>query len=238
MIKKQRIILKISGAALKDKRDNTILSKNKLLSIANQIKTLSKNYQIAIVVGGGNIWRGGASDLSLYREKDSHYMGMIATIINSYALKEVLLRNKVKTVLFSLLPSPRVALGYKPIKVKKSLEMGNVVILAGGTGQPFVSTDTGAAKDAHELNANLIVMGKDGVDGVYSDDPKKNKKAIRYNKLTLQEIINKKLKVMDMNAVEICQRNKIDILVFNIERRNAIVQALKNKIPTTFISYK
>jgi uridylate kinase len=165
-------------------------------------------------------------------------MGMIATIINSYALKEVLLRNKVKTVLFSLLPSPRVALGYKPIKVKKSLEMGNVVILAGGTGQPFVSTDTGAAKDAHELNANLIVMGKDGVDGVYSDDPKKNKKAIRYNKLTLQEIINKKLKVMDMNAVEICQRNKIDILVFNIERRNAIVQALKNKIPTTFISYK
>ncbi|GHU47015.1 hypothetical protein FACS1894218_0560 [Bacilli bacterium] len=165
-------------------------------------------------------------------------MGMVATLINSLALKEVLLKHHVKAEVFSLLSATSVAPNYQATLVNKNLDKNVVCILAGGTGKPFFSTDTGAAKDAQELHAHQIVMGKDGVDGIYSDDPKKNKQATRFNHLSFKEVISKKLKVMDLAALKICQAHKINILVFNIERPNAIIKALKKQIPTTVVDNK
>ncbi|MDR0675337.1 MAG: UMP kinase [Mycoplasmataceae bacterium] len=235
---KERIIIKISGAALKESQHNHILSSIKLKNIAKQIKIIHHSYDVGIVVGGGNIWRGGTSDLKLYREAQAHYMGMIATIINSVALKEALLKIGVKAEVHSLLPCPKVAINYQKNTANKALSQHKVIILAGGTGKPFFSTDTGAAQDAVELKAKSIIMGKDGVDGVYSDDPKKNNKAIRYAHLTFQKAINEKLKIMDLSALKICQSHNINIVVFNMERKNAIVNAINHKIPITIVDNK
>ncbi|MDR2369769.1 MAG: UMP kinase [Mycoplasmataceae bacterium] len=232
---KKRIILKISGAVLKEKQSNHILSSAKLQNIATQIKIIHRNYDVAIVVGGGNIWRGGTSDLKLYREDQAHYMGMVATIINAVALKEALLKIGIATEVHSLLPCPKVAINYRKSIANKTLSQHKVVILAGGTGKPFFSTDTGAAKEAIELQANCILMGKDGVDGVYSADPKKNPKAIRYTNLTFQAAINQQLQVMDLSAMKLCRSHNIPILVFNMERDNAIVDAMNRKIPITIV---
>jgi uridylate kinase len=235
MIKK-RIILKLSGAALKDKKNDNILSTSKLLDLSKQIKTLSKTHQICIVVGGGNIWRGGSANLKLYREEKAHYMGMIATIINSMALHECLLKTGVDVETLSALSITSVLKTYSANLGNKILNSNKVLILAGGTGKPFFSTDTGAAKDALELHASTIVMAKDGVDGVYSSDPKINKTAKRFSHLIFKQAIAKNIKVMDLDALKICMKHNIEILVFNIERKNAIINAIDNKIPTTIIT--
>lgn len=233
---KKTIILKLSGAALKNKENDNILSTSKLLNLSSQIKTLSKTYKICIVVGGGNIWRGGSANLKLYREEQAHYMGMIATIINSMALRECLIKQNVKTEAVSALAITSVLKTYSPKVGNKILSEDKVLILAGGTGRPFFSTDTGAAKDAIELKACNILMAKDGVDGVYSSDPKINKQAKRFDRLTFKQAIDKKLKVMDLDALQLCMKHNINILVFNIERKNAIINAINNKIPTTIIT--
>jgi uridylate kinase len=165
-------------------------------------------------------------------------MGMVATIINSLALKEALIHNDVNTEIFSLLSCPKVAADYQKANVNKALFKQKIVILAGGTGKPFYSTDTGAAQDAIELNAKYILMGKDGVDGIYSDDPKKNAKAIRYEYLTFNEAIKKKLKVMDLSAMKLCQSHDVNIVVFNMERKEALIAAMNRKIPITIVSNK
>ena len=231
---KTRIILKLSGAALKDKKNDNILSSTKLINLSKQIKVLSKTHQICIVIGGGNIWRGGQSDLKLYREEKAHYMGMIATIINSMALHESLSKIGVKVETLSALPIS-ILKTYSPKIGNQILNSNKILILAGGTGKPFFSTDTGAAKDAHELQCQYIAMGKDGVDGVYNRDPKTYKNALRYKRLTFKEAITKKLKVMDTAALEMCQKYNIKIIVFNIDRDNAIINAMDRKIPVTVV---
>jgi uridylate kinase len=162
-------------------------------------------------------------------------MGMVATIINSIALKEALLKAGITAEVHSLLPCPKVAINYQKNIANRALSRHKVIILAGGTGKPFFSTDTGAAKDAIDLKAKYILMGKDGVDGIYSDDPKKNKSATRYTHLTFKEAINKNLKVMDLSAMKMCKTHDINIVVFNMERKNAIVDAMNRKIPITIV---
>ncbi|MDR3163619.1 MAG: UMP kinase [Mycoplasmataceae bacterium] len=238
MQSKQRIILKFSGAVLKDNKHNTILAVDKLNDLAKQIKRLINKYQIIIVVGGGNIWRGSSAAKNLYREEKAHFMGMIATCINAIAIQEALLKHYVDVHTFSLLSIPTVIDNYNAKTALKVLAQNHVVILAGGTGKPFFSTDTGAAQVAVELKAKQIVMGKDGVDGVYSADPKINKNAKRFAKLTINEAIKLKLKVMDQSALAICQKHHIDLLVFNAERSCAIIKALEDKIPTTLVEAK
>jgi uridylate kinase len=235
MPQKQRIILKFSGAVLKDGANNTIISSTKLKDLASQIKNLVKNYQIIIVVGGGNIWRGANAALDVYRLEQAHYMGMIATTINAIAIREALLKHHIKTIAFSLLPIPSVMPTYDATSALKKIAQNHVVILAGGTGKPFFSTDTGATKNAVELKVNQIVMGKDGVDGVYSADPKIYKHAKRFDYLTITKAIKLKLKIMDMTAMLMCKQHHIDLLVFNAERSQAIVKALNKQIPTTII---
>jgi uridylate kinase len=163
-------------------------------------------------------------------------MGMIATIINSMSLRECLMKHDVKVETVSALAITSVLKTYTPKLGNEILKAGKVLILAGGTGKPFFSTDTGAAKDAIELKATTIVMAKDGVDGVYSQDPKLNKNAKRFAQLTFKKAIQAKLKVMDLDALKLCSKHNINILVFNIERENAIINAINNKIPTTIIT--
>lgn len=234
---RQRVLIKLSGAALKNKCPKNI-DDNFLIAFAKQIKELHKKYDIAIVIGGGNIWRGRDSNLKLYEEETSHYLGMVGTIINSVAMQQALLKAKVPTIVYTLLPCPKVVPTYEPKKANASLAKKNIVILAGGTGKPFFSTDTGAAINATELKINIIAMAKDGVDGVYSADPKINKKAIRYEQLTFDQVIKQKLNVMDMSAIEICKKSNIDILVFNAQRKDCVIAALDKKIPITTITNK
>lgn len=230
---KRNIILKISGASLKG--EDGIISSKKIDDLANQIKQISKKYNIGIIVGGGNIWRGNSSDRKLYNRVASDYMGMLGTIINSVALKEILLKKNIPTRLYSLLDVPKVADVYKINKVNQKLAKNYVCIFAAGTGNPFVSTDTAAAMRACEINADLILMAKDGVDGVYDKDPKKFPNAKRFSSLSYEQVVEKNLKVMDETAISICKEYKIQLLVFNNSRPNAIVKALTKTIPTTII---
>lgn len=235
---KQRLLIKLSGAALKDKKDGNIFSSAQLTTIAKQIKTLSKTCGIAIVVGGGNIWRGNMYDKKICREEKAHYMGMIATIINSMYLCEAFHAQKIPSRVLSLLPCPNCCQTYTPLLANQCLNNNEVIILAGGTGKPFFSTDTGATKCASEIKASTIYMAKDGVDGVYSNDPKTSKKAVRYQTLNMSDCIKQKLKFMDASAMNMCIKHRIKVVVFNMERPNAIIGGMNKTIPTTIINPK
>jgi uridylate kinase len=162
-------------------------------------------------------------------------MGMLATIINSIALKEAICKLDSKIDLYSLLEIPAIAKEYNIDSVNESFRNNKICIFAGGTGRPFCTTDTAASIRAVEIKANLILVAKDGVDGVYDSDPKVNKNAIRYEKLSLGDAIKMKLKVMDLESLILCEEYKINLLVFNMERNNAIVDAIERKIPVTII---
>ncbi len=235
---KQNIIIKLSGAALKDSNNDSILSGEKLSNLAKQLITLSKKYNIGIIVGGGNIWRGQAANAKLYDLDQAHYMGMLATVINSIALKEVLKRNKAKAIVYSLIDMPKVASTYNLDNVKEHLQNGYICIMAGGTGSPFFSTDTGAALHAAEIGAKCILVGKDGVDGVYSADPKKNKNAKRFDHLTYDEIIKRDLKVMDMTSITFCKANCITLIVFNNNQKDGIIKAINKQTKVTVVENK
>lgn len=232
---RKRILIKLSGAALKDKKTGETFSSQKLISLAKQIIQLHNTYDIAIVIGGGNIWRGNMYNKNICKEMTAHYMGMVATIINALYLSEAIKKYKGNCEVLSLLPCPVCCQTYTPSLAINLLDKKKILILAGGTGKPFFSTDTGASKCAHEIKANSILMAKDGVDGVFSSDPKKNKKASRYSQLNMTECIKKKMQFMDISAMKMCLSHKISVWVFNIERKNAIIQSLNQKIPVTLI---
>lgn len=235
---KPRIIVKLSGAALKDDNNDSILSGSKLVNLAKQLITLSKKYSIGIIVGGGNIWRGQSANADLYDLDQAHYMGMLATVINSIALKEALKRNGAKAKVYSLIDMPKVAATYNLDNVKADLDMNVICIMAAGTGSPFFSTDTGAALHAAEIGAKYILVGKDGVDGVYSADPKKDKNAKRFNKLTYDQIISMDLKVMDMTSITFCKANNITLIVFNNNQKDGIIKAINKTTKVTIVSNK
>ncbi|MDR2461780.1 MAG: UMP kinase [Mycoplasmataceae bacterium] len=235
MERKNRIIIKLSGAALKEKDSSYIISNEKLIDLSKQIVSLKDKYEIGIVIGGGNIWRGGSSNNEIYNPAQADYMGMLATIINSIALKEAICKLDSKIDLYSLLEIPAIAKEYNIDSVNESFRNNKICIFAGGTGRPFCTTDTAASIRAVEIKANLILVAKDGVDGVYDSDPKVNKNAIRYEKLSLGDAIKMKLKVMDLESLILCEEYKINLLVFNMERNNAIVDAIERKIPVTII---
>lgn len=235
---KQNIIVKLSGAALKDESKDSILSGDKLVNLAKQLKELSKKFNIGVIVGGGNIWRGQAANASLYNRDQADYMGMLATLINSIALKEVINKNGGKAIVYSLLDMPKVACTYNLDCVRSHLQDGYICLIACGTGSPLFSTDTGAALHAAEINAKCIYVGKDGVDGVYSADPKLVKDAKRFDHLTYDQIISMNLNVMDMTSITFCKKYDINLVVFNNNHPDAIVQAVHNKIKVTTISNK
>lgn len=229
----ERILLKISGESIANSKD--LVDAKCLNEIIKQIKVLSKQYQIAIVIGGGNIWRGAKDNNLSISRNISDSIGMIATTINATILCELLNQNNVATKVFSShacynLTSP---INYQDINLW--LQSGGVVIFSGGTGNPYFTTDTGAALRAAEINAHWIIMGKNGVDGIFSDDPKKNPGAKFFERLSYDEIIENKLKVMDTTALSICRENKIKIKVFNAAKENGYVDAINNKIKLTIV---
>lgn len=236
---KRRIVLKISGEALSGNNKQGI-NPEKVSEIASEIKGLYDlgDIELAIIVGGGNIWRGrDAVDCNMERSS-ADYMGMMATILNALALQNALEGLGVDTRAMTSLSIPQVAEPYIRRKAISHLEKGRIVIFGGGNGIPFFSTDTTAALRSAELGAQMIFMAKNGVDGVYSDDPRKNPNAMRYTKLTHKEVLDKHLNVMDLTAATLCSENNIDILVFDMNVKGNIKKAALDPSIGTLITSK
>ncbi|WP_033159649.1 UMP kinase [Mycoplasmoides alvi] len=236
--KKIRILIKISGSSLQNQQNTDAFSLDKLTNLCKQVKTLHSQYEIGIVVGGGNIWRGRVSKDMKMDQRRSDYVGMLATIINASLIDTQLNAYNVKSCVLSAIPCPHLADLITPTNIDQAFENDKVVIFAGGIGSPFFTTDTGAALRAIEIGAKIILVGKDGVDGVYDSDPKKNPKAKFYSKLTFKEAIDQKLSIMDLTSFTMCQENDIKLIIFNIEKPNAIVNAIDGKIKCSVVSSK
>lgn len=233
---KKRLLIKISGASLKS--NDSIFDEQKITNLTKQISILCKEYQISLVIGGGNIFRGNLADKLGIDRSNADSMGMLATMINGILLENVFANNNVKCKLFSALKIDKIINEYTVRSVNEALNNDYVCIFVGGTGSPFFTTDTGAALRAAETKSNVILMGKNGVDGVYNKDPHKYKDAIRFDFLTYYEIVNQSLKVIDQSALTLCWDNDIDLLVFNINEEDCLLKAMNNQIKTTLISTK
>jgi uridylate kinase len=216
----KRIVLKLSGEALQGRRSHGI-DNSVLVSLSRQIKEIKDlHVDVAIVLGGGNIFRGQENTDSLGLDMDrsvADYMGMLATVINGLALQNVLEKMGLATRVMTAIEMQRVAEVYIRRRAIRHLEKGRVVIFVAGTGNPYFTTDTAAALRAIEINADVILKATK-VDGVYSADPLKVKNAKRFNRLKYIDVLKRGLKVMDATAVSLCMDNKLPIVVFNINK--------------------
>jgi uridylate kinase len=222
--KYRRVLLKLSGEALVGEGGDSI-SPAVLEYYAQEIeRILQHGVQVAVVLGGGNIWRGNRAMSRGMDTAQSHYMGMLATIINALALQDAMEGRGVFTRAMTAIQMNEVAEPYIRRRATRHLEKGRVIILAGGTGNPYFTTDSAAALRAAEIHAEVIMMAKNGVDGVYSADPKQNPNAIRFEQITYMDALQRGLTVMDSTALTFCMDNHIPIIVFdpmkpgNIER--------------------
>ncbi len=229
----KRIILKLSGEALAGQLGYGI-DASVIASIANQIKeVVDLRVEVAVVVGGGNIWRGISGSQKGIDRTTADYMGMLATIMNALALQDALETISVPSRVQSSITMQQVAEPYIRRRAMRHLEKGRVVIFAAGTGNPYFSTDTTAALRAAEIEAEVILMAKNKVDGVYSADPFKDPKAIKYDTLTYMQVISNNLGVMDSTASSLCMDNNIPLIVFSItEQGNIKKVVLGEKIGT------
>lgn len=220
--KYERIVLKLSGEALAGRQDTSI-DPSVISAIAEEIKELvDMKVEVAIVVGGGNIWRGMAGSARGMDRATADYMGMLATVMNSLALQDALEKTGVPTRVQTSIEMRQVAEPYIRRRAIRHLEKGRVVIFAAGTGNPYFSTDTTAALRAAEIEANVILMAKNNVDGVYSADPTLDPDAVKYDTLTYLDVLNQGLGVMDSTASSLCMDNDIPLIVFNISTKDNI----------------
>lgn len=211
-----RILVKLSGEALSGKGNEGIIESEALLNTAKAMKAIAdKGIEVSIVIGAGNIARGSIVEKSGIDRVSGDYMGMLGTVINCIALKEALISIGQKAVVLSAVDVTFVET-YTPEKADKYLSEKYVVLFGAGTGKPFFTTDTCATLRAIETHANAILIAKNGVDGIYSDDPRVNKDAKMYKEITCSEIIEKGLKVMDLTAVEMLKDKDVDVRVFNM----------------------
>lgn len=234
--KYKRIVLKLSGEALAGEDGfgiNPIVIKN----LAAQVKEAKElDVEIAIIVGGGNIWRGKVgSDLGMDRGT-ADYMGMLATVMNSLALQDSLEQIGCETRVLTSIEMKEVAEPYIRRRAIRHLEKGRIVIFAAGNGTPYFTTDTTAALRAAEVNADVILMGKNNVDGVYSADPKTDSSAVKFDELTYLEMIQKNLQVMDSTASSFCMDNDIPLVVFSITDDGNIKRAVLGETIGTLIN--
>jgi uridylate kinase len=234
-LKYKRVLLKLSGESF-CKPDVFGIDGGALESIAERIAEICKlGPQVAVVVGAGNFLRGEKfSEVSHIPRNTADYMGMLATIINACALQEILERHGQPTRVLSAIEVAAMCEPFLRRRALRHLERGRVAILAGGTGNPFFTTDTCAALRASELEANLLVKATK-VDGVYSDDPNKNPKAEMFEKLSYEDVLTKNLRVMDHSAISLCRNNKIPIIVLNIFKQGNITRALRGERVGTLI---
>ncbi len=236
-LKYKRILIKISGEALLGEQQFGIDQKP-VQKIAMEIKKARDlGAQIAVVVGGGNIFRGMKNSAKLGMDQASgDYVGMLATVMNAIALQSAFNQIGVSCRVQSALAINQVAEPYIRHRAIRHLEKGRVVIFAAGTGNPFFTTDTAAALRASEINAEAMLMAKNGVDGVYTDDPKTNPQAKKLEKIDYDDIIKNGLKVMDTSACALCKQNNIPIIVFDFEEENGISKILNYEEIGTYIS--
>ena len=214
-MKYKRVLLKLSGEALIGDGEYGIDSKM-LSNYANEINEIVKQgVEIAIVIGGGNIYRGIQSEGAGFDRVQGDYMGMLATIINGMALQSALESIDVQTRLLTAIRMEQVAEPYIRRKAMRHLQKGRVVIFGGGTGNPYFTTDTAATLRAIEVEADVILKGT-RVDGIYTADPEKDKSATKYETISFDEVFQKKLNIMDLTAFTLCQENKLPIKVFNM----------------------
>ncbi|TGE72113.1 UMP kinase [Weissella confusa] len=233
-VKYKRVLLKLSGEALAGERGYGI-DPETVNSIAAEIKDVyDLGVEIAIVVGGGNLWRGEAGAKLGMERAQADYVGMLGTTMNALTLQDALESHNVPTRVQTAIEMRQVAEPYVRRKAVRHLEKGRVVIFGAGTGSPYFSTDTTAALRAAEINAETILMAKNGVDGVYSDDPRKNPDATMYETLTHKDIIEKELKVMDSTASTLSMDNDINLVIFNMNTAGNIKRVvLGENIGTT-----
>ncbi len=234
--KYKRVLLKISGEALLGEQDFGIDYKP-VEMITNEIKTiLDKGVEVAVVVGGGNIFRGMKNSAKLGMDRASgDYVGMLATVMNAVALQSALKKANIDCRIQSAITMNQIAEPYIRHRAIRHLEKGRVVIFAAGTGNPFFTTDTAAALRASEIDAEAMLMAKNGVDGVYTDDPKTNPDAKKLDKIKYSDIIKNELKVMDTSACSLCEQNHIPIVVFDFKAKGSLANIMDGKDVGTYI---
>ncbi len=234
----KRILLKISGEALKGENQAGI-DPQTVQRIAMQIKEAHElGVEIGIVVGGGNIWRGKTGEALGMDRAQADYMGMLATIMNGLAVQDALEQLGVPSRAMTALPMNQIAEPYIRRRAIRHLEKGRVCIFVGGLGNPYFSTDTACVLRATEIGAEVILMAKNQTEGVYDSDPKTNPNAKLYKELTFTEILSKNLKVMDSTAASLCNDNKMQIIVFNMNKSGNIVKAVKGETIGTLVKFE
>ena len=222
----KRVLLKLSGESFADSETNFGISPNILNRIANEISRASKDgIQIAIVVGGGNFFRGVHESAKDMAQANADYMGMLATVINAIALKDALDRNGNETRVQSAIDMTAVAEPYIRLRAIRHLEKGRIVIFAAGTGNPYFTTDTAASLRAAEIDAQEVIKST-RVEGVYDKDPEKNKDAVMYKNISYKDVVSNKLGVMDLTAITLCEENEMPIRVFDGTKKGNIYKVL------------
>lgn len=235
-LKYKRIVLKLSGEALKDVKNGDCLDSAILKNLAVELKQIhSLGVQICLVVGGGNIFRGLSGAKSGVDRTTGDYMGMLATVINGLALMNALEKEGVPVRVQTAIPMEKVAEPFIVRRAVRHLEKGRVVIFVAGTGNPYFSTDTTAALRASEINADCILKATK-VDGIYNKDPKKFPDAVKYDALSYMDAIEKRLAVMDSTAFSMCMDNKIPIIVFDMGGAGNIKKAVEGQRIGTIVS--
>ena len=234
-MKYKRVLLKLSGEALMGEKQYGIDPK-RIDQYASDIKEIvDGKIQVAIVIGGGNIFRGLQAEENGIERAQGDYMGMLATVINGMALQSGLEKAGLKTRLLSAIKMEQICEPYIRRRAIRHLEKGRVVIFAAGTGNPFFTTDTAASLRAVEIDADIILKGT-RVDGIYTADPEKDKKAKKYETISFDEVISKNLQVMDQTAFTLCKENKLPIIVFDMNKKGNLLKIVKGEEAGTLIS--
>ncbi|MCL2707380.1 MAG: UMP kinase [Dehalococcoidia bacterium] len=235
--KYKRVLLKLSGEAFKGGKADTDIDAAVVSDVAHRIKqALDMNIQIAVVVGAGNIWRGATAEKAGFDRVTADYAGMLATAINALALQDTLGKIGIETRVQSALTIQQVAEPFIRRRAIRHMEKGRVVILAGGTGNPYMTTDTAAALRSIELGVDVLLMTKNRVDGVYDADPRKDVNAKKFDHLTYLQALNMRLQVMDTTALSLCMDNKLPIIVFNLQAEHSIEHAISGEKIGTLIN--
>jgi len=229
----KRILLKLSGEALAGDKGFGF-DEDTCLGVASQVKRLiDDGYQVAIVIGGGNFWRGRNSSKIIERRK-SDQIGMLGTVMNCMYISEIFRTKGMDTQVFTPFACSTFTSMFSRDAAIEALDAGKVVFFAGGTGHPYFSTDTGTTLRAVEINADAILLAK-AVDGVYDSDPKTNPTAKKYDSISIQEVLDKRLQVVDLTATIMCMENKMPMIVFGLNEENSIVNVMKGNVSGTYV---
>lgn len=232
--KYKRVLIKLSGEAI-GKENGREIDDKKLSKVVDQLVSISKSgVEVAIVIGGGNFWRGRYGNEYMQRTT-SDYMGMLATVINALALQDMIESKGVETRVMTAIEMRQIAELYIHRRAVRHLEKGRIVIFACGTGSPYFTTDSTAALRANEINADIILLAKN-IDGVYNKDPKTFKDAVKYQNVSYMQSISEHLGVMDTTAITLCMENKIPIRVFGLSEENSIRRAVAGEDIGTIIN--